>query len=76
MLTLTDGEWVSEVVDDRLCVRFNEDLQQYLLNVYPENVEKKEDLPKVCNARMHHTGFWPAIQVSHILRGFLRVSNS
>ena len=29
MLNIIDGEWISEVVDDRLCLRYADDLHQY-----------------------------------------------
>ena len=36
---IVDGEWISEVVDDRLCVRFNEDHEQYVTTVYSDGKE-------------------------------------
>lgn len=41
-----DGEWISSVVDDRLCLKFHEDQRHFLLSLNPDDTSFKSRLPK------------------------------
>ncbi|KAL9092964.1 MAG: hypothetical protein Q9159_000588 [Coniocarpon cinnabarinum] len=41
-----DGEWISAVVDDKLCVRFHEDQRHCLLSFNPDNTKTESALPE------------------------------
>ena len=44
--SMKDGEWISTVIDDRLCLRFYEDQRHCLLSWNPDDTELRSSLPE------------------------------